>query len=418
MGNCTVFKGLVGRQQVDASGRLETRVASDVLIDAFHVYHATSSAADAATDAGSQVTAPAPGTVSLRSLDAVPPRLGELLHCVYQAPAAGDSPDVLNFVLHGEHGAVWAGTVQADGSRVGTRTWRAAASDLPAAVLMRRMHAGHCDQAGHVNVQVFLALVDDAIAVLCRERAPERAPLQVVQARVSFKSEVFCGDVVRVHCGVTGIDADGVDMVHGIFHQPSGRLACVVESRLAALDASGLRVAPGWVAGPGDALSGQSWPTLPRARALALPRAGRAPGAGSLQTCQAVVDAWDADEAGWLQTRALVNLCSTGARQYLAQIGLDAARFLRDRSTVAAIDYAIDLHRRPRLGCNLGMQTTHLGTSGKSIRFAHHLVDSQSGGVYATVEIVGVMLDLVAHRSIEVPPDIRARLEAMVPPAS
>jgi acyl-CoA thioesterase FadM len=267
-------------------------------------------------------------------------------------------------------------------------------------------------------VQVFLALVDDAVAVVCRERAPDRAPLQVVQARVSFKSELFCGDVVRVHSGVIGIDTQGVDMVHGIFHQPSGRLACVVESRLAALDPSGLPLAPGWEVAPGDDLSGQAWPALPRARALVTPRAGRSPGAKSLQTCLAVVDAWDADDAGWLQTRALVNLCSTGARQYLAQIGLDAARFQRDQSTVAAIDYAIDLHRRPRLGCNLGMQTTHLAASGKSIRFAHHLVDSQGSDVYATVEIVGVMMDLVAHRSTEVPPDIRARLAAMAPPVS
>jgi acyl-CoA thioesterase FadM len=418
MGNCTVFKGLVNRQQVDASGHLETRVASDVLIDAFHVYHAISDAADAATDSSGQGTVPAPGLVSLRSLGAAPPRLGEMLRCVVQAPAAGDSPDALNFVLEGEHGAAWAGTVQADGSRVGTRRVRAAVPDLPAAVLMRRMHAGHCDQAGHVNVQVFLALVDDSVAVVCQERAPGRVPLQIVQARVSFKSELFCGDIVRVHSGVTGIDAHGVDMVHGIFHQPSGRLAGVVESRLAALDESGLPVAPGWEVAAGDALAGQAWPALPRARALAMPRAARSPGAGSLQTCQAVVDAWDADNAGWLQTRALVNLCSTGARQYLAQIGLDAARFLRDQSTVAAIDYAIDLHRRPRIGCNLGMQTTHLAASGKSIRFAHHLVDSQGGDVYATVEIVGVMLDLVAHRSTEVPSDIRERLEAMAPPAS
>ena len=106
-----------------------------------------------------------------------------------------------------------------------------------------------------------------------------------------------------------------------------------------------------------------------------------------------------------------------GERQRL--LGQLAAGFAHElRNAITGARLAIDLHRRPRLGCNLGMQTTHLGTSGKSIRFAHHLVDSQSGGVYATVEIVGVMLDLVAHRSIEVPPDIRARLEAMVPPAS
>ena len=418
MESVTVYKGLVGRHQVDASGNLETHVAADVLIDAFHVFCALSEGAEGASDPNTPGTVPAPQLVSMRRLGAAPPQQGELLRCVLQAPAAGDSPDALHLVLEGERGAIWAGTVHADGARMGARTWRAQPADLPAPVVARRMHAGHCDQAGHVNVQVFLALVDEAIAVLCRELAPDGQALHVVRARVSFKSELFCGDVVQVHSGITGMDAHGVDMVHGIFHQPSGRLACVVESRLAALDASGLALDPGWSSSRVDAAAVQAWPALPRARAPAVPRAGMAPGAGSVQTCQVVVDAWDADAAGWMQTRALVNLCSTGARQYLAQIGLDAARFTRDKSTVAAIDYAIELHRRPRLGCNLSMRSTHLAASAKSIRFSHHLVDSQAGDVYATIEIVGVMLDLVTHRSTDLPADIRARLEAMAPPSN
>jgi acyl-CoA thioester hydrolase len=408
----TAYKGLVGPQQADASGNLDARFAAAVLVDSFHIFSALSDPVDASVDGAQNVAEPF-AVLSLRRKCTPAPRVGELLRCVLQPVAAGAAENVFEVALEGEHGTAWTGVVRAGTGGMAVRALRAPQADLPAAVLTRRMHSEHCDQAGHVNVQVFLGLVDEAVAVLSRELAPERARLHVVEARVAFKSELFCGDVVSVHSGITAFDAKSMEMVHGIYHQPSGRLACLVQCKLAALDAEGRPVDHAWDARRVEAGSIQAWPALPRARPLAAPRAGAQPGTGSELTCMAVVDAWDADDAGWLQTRALVNMCSTGARQYLAQIGLDRTRFARDQSTVAAIDYAIDLHRRPALGCNLSMRSSLLTASGKVIRFAHHLVDSQSGEVYATIEIVGVMLDLVTHRSTDIPADIRARLEQM-----
>lgn len=419
MTGITLYQGLVARHQADASGHLETACAAAVLIDAFHIFSALSDPSDAAAGPNVHPAAVRPELVSLQRMGDAPPRVGEILRCVLEARVAEDAPDIVKLSLAGEHGAAWTGTVRCSAVVGGDRTWRVLApaqAGLPPAFLLRRMHGADCDQAGHVNVQVFLGLVDDAIGVWCRELAPEGAALHVVQARISFKSELFCGDAVSVHGGIHAFDAQGVNMVHGIFHQPSGRLACVVESRLAALDAGGQvtdhRWDPAWV----GAASIQQWPALPRARPLAPPRVDRAPPAASVPTCQSVVDAWDADNAGYLQTRALVNLCSTGARQYLAWIGLDKARFMRDQSTVAAIDYAMEIHRRPALGCNLSMRSSHLSASSKVIRFSHYLLDSQSGAVYATIDIVGVMLDLATHRSTELPADIRARLETLAKP--
>lgn len=44
------------------------------------------------------------------------------------------------------------------------------------------------------------------------------------------------------------------------------------------------------------------------------------------------------------------------------------------------------------------------------IRFAHHVIDSDRGEVVATIEIVGVMLDLMTHRPMEVPQDVKLRI--------
>lgn len=223
-------------------------------------------------------------------------------------------------------------------------------------------------------------------------------------------AELFAGDAVSVHSGIRGIDALGLDVVHGIVHQPSGQLACVVETRLAQLDVSG-RARQSTI-GDKSFRNGEigEWKALAKARAPAVPAAPDRPEAGAMTSCMAVVDSWDADADGWLQTRALIDMCSTGARQYLASIGLDGARFAREKITVAAIDYLIEIRQRPRLGNNLTLRSAYLSGSSKAIRFSHHVLDTDQNEVLATIEIVGVMLDLVKHRPMEVPQDVKHRL--------
>jgi acyl-CoA thioesterase FadM len=424
MNGATVYQGLVQRSQVDAAGAMDAQGAAMALLDAFHIGLALSGPpASGASPAGDDPRLDA-DTLSLRRLDGPAPTIGEVVRCQLETPSPGEAGQAFQAVLAGPRGPAWAATVRYDPARAGRRPIDAAAAtataaDLPPALVWQRLRAEHCDQAGHVNVQVFLALADDAIGVLCQQAAPYGHRLHSTRVRVNFKSELFAGDVVSVHSGIRHVDPAGIDLVHGIVHRPSGRLACVIETRLAALDAAGAPVGHGWDAAVLQALAPQDWPALPRPRAPGLPQAPGEPAATAVPTCLAVVDAWDADAAGWLQTRALMNLCSTGARQYLAQIGLDAARLSADQMTVAAVDYAIDIRRRPRLGCNLTLVSSPLSVSAKSIRFAHHLVESQRRTVYATVEIVGVMLDLATHRSAEVPADVRLRLDsAGGPPAS
>ena len=72
----------------------------------------------------------------------------------------------------------------------------------------------------------------------------------------------------------------------------------------------------------------------------------------------------------------------------------------------------IEIRKRPRLGCNLTLRSSYLSGSSKVIRFAHHVIDSDRGEVVATIEIVGVMLDLMTHRPMEVPQDVKLLIEA------
>ena len=395
-----VYQGQLARPQAGADGLLDAQGAAALCAEAWRIAQGGAAAVDA-------------DSLQLRRLHGPAPGVGAPVRATLDAGAPGGGCQLL---LHGPGAPAWAATLQVDAGLPPLPGLPAPAEGLPPLQLLRHMGPARCDQAGHVNVQVFLDLADEAVAALGHSLAPGAPRPQITGARILFKAELFAGDVMAVHSGVRAADAGGADLVQAIVRQPAGaaagqagQLACLLETRVSALGADGQPAALPWGAA---ALPAQPWPALPPARPLAEPRAAARPGASARATAMTVVDAWDACADGWLQPRALLNLCSTGARQFLAQAGLDGRRMAADQITVAAVDYAIALHRRPRLGQNLTLRSAPLSVSAKAVRFAHHLVDSDDGTLQATVEIVGVMLDLRSHRAGEVPADVRHRLQA------
>jgi len=396
-------KGLVNAGQTHADGELRAEAAAALVADGLEGLLATRRGP---SDAAST---PRPKARAL-TLEPVAPgllRVGDIASCRIDAPSDAAAATMLQATLQGPGGAAWRATLRLDQALPEAAAASApdpAGPALPPLRVLRPMRKSHCDQAGHVNVQVFMDLADEASTVLGLEAIGKDAALRITQARISFKRELFEGDVVAVHSGIRLVDGQQLEVVHGIVDQASGALACVLETRLR----SDAPIAIATAERVGD------WPALPLARPPAAPRASAEPPADAVTTSLSVVDAWDADRSGCLSARAMVNLCSTGARCYLASIGLDGARFLREQITVAAVDYLIDIRERPPMGCGLAFRSAFLSGSAKSIRFSHHLVDGDNGTVYAVVEIVGVMLDLKTHRSMEIPGDVRQRLRLAI----
>jgi len=288
--------------------------------------------------------------------------------------------------------------------------------DLPPPVAARLMKGEHCDQAGHVNVQVFLDLADDGLAGIAEalKLAEAGGRLRFTAARVQFKSELFAGDSVSVRSFVRGTSPDGLLVTHAITRVPGGPAACVVETTAAPVGADGraLALPAAWIAAAEGAVA--DWSGAAPPKPLGEPGVPAAPPANAVETCRETIDTWDVDGDGLLSSRAMIRWFSTGARQYLGTIGLDGARFARDQITVAAVDYAITVPARPPLGANIVLRSAPLDVGAKSMRFFHHMADADTGEIYATVLITGVMLDLKIRRSMEVPADVRERLKALL----
>jgi len=286
---------------------------------------------------------------------------------------------------------------------------------LPPAQVIRLMGSSDCDQAGHVNVQVFADLADSALRVLGQTADPVDSthPLRAQRLRISFRSELFSGDLVRVCSAVTSDDPDELRTTHVVVNESTGEIACVIEAG-SALDSIGQR-SPRETQTLRSRLSVASgtWEGLPGIKPPQGDRAALAPSERAIETCRETVDTWDADASSLMSARTLVRWCSTGARQFLAAIGLDGARFARDHCTVAAVDYLIDWPIQVSVGTNVLIRSALLDSSAKSMRFVHHLIDADRGEVMARIEIVGVMFDLNARRSMEIPSDVRNRLDSV-----
>lgn len=286
---------------------------------------------------------------------------------------------------------------------------------LPPAQVIRLMGPSDCDQAGHVNVQVFADLADSALRALGQsaEAVDFTHPLRAQRLRISFRSELFSGDLVRVCSAVTSVDSNELRTTHIVVNEFTGEIACVIEAE-SALGSLGQR-------SPREAQSLRAQLSVVSRTREGLPaikppqgdRAALSPSEQSIETCRETVDTWDADASSLMSARTLVRWCSTGARQFLAAIGLDGARFTRDHCTVAAVDYLIDWPIQVPVGTNVLIRSALLDSSAKSMRFVHHLMDADRLEVMARIEIVGVMFDLKARRSMEIPADVRSRLDSV-----
>ncbi len=381
-----LIRTIVRRAQAGADHRLTAEAAASLAVDALAVHLA----GRAFFVIG----------VSVVRQQAPLPKTGDVVSC---SPEQTSDPEHLRVNVSGPEGLAYVAELSwTRSSEAEAAAPAVVATALPAVTATRTMRMEHCDQAGHVNVQVFLELVDDAVGAVAAQAG---VMLQVVEARVQFKSELFCGDAVVVRSGVRRVAVGMVDMVHGLFHMASGRLASIVETRCAVAsgtaDLSGLGSMVG------------SWASLPAARAAAEPRPPAALPSNAIESCRATIDAWDVDPNDQASLRGIIQLCSTGARQFLGAVGLDGLRLARDKITVAAVDYLVALPTRPRLGQNVVLRTVPLGFSAKSMRFCHYILDADTGVVFGTVEIVGVMLDLTTHQSCTIPPDVADTLKRL-----
>jgi acyl-CoA thioester hydrolase len=273
-----------------------------------------------------------------------------------------------------------------------------------------------CDRMGHLNVQFYLSRFAEAEKQLLlglgygpTRRRDDRTAVRPLRHRIQFKRENHEGAVLRLRTGIRSVEADRLHLCHELYEAETGTLSATCEAVLILerLDGGGILTLPGDVRQAAEGLAVQlQAPPPPKPQTG--PPVPDAPLAGMFETCRGAVDRWEAEETGRMATRFYMARFSEAAGNMLAGGDLTADEMRQQGLGSAALDYTIDYIRPLSVGDAYYARTGILELREKTWRFCHFLLDSNTKEPLARAEIVAVLFDLKARKSIAMPDHVRA----------
>jgi len=124
-------------------------------------------------------------------------------------------------------------------------------------------------------------------------------------------------------------------------------------------------------------------------------------------TYRGIVYPWHCDHMGHMNVMWYAGKFDEACWQLLAMVGLDATRFARDGSGMAAVEQHIQYKRELHPGDAITIQSAVLEVKDKSIHMLHKMVNDASGEVAAITVVVGVRIDASIRKAIRLPEDVR-----------
>ncbi|HXY04318.1 MAG TPA: thioesterase family protein [Terriglobales bacterium] len=124
-------------------------------------------------------------------------------------------------------------------------------------------------------------------------------------------------------------------------------------------------------------------------------------------TYRGIVYPWHCDHMGHMNVMWYAGKFDEACWQLLAMVGLDATRFARDGSGMAAVEQHIQYKRELHPGDAITIQSAVLEVKDKSIHMLHKMVNDASGEVAAITVVVGVHIDASIRKAIRLPEDVR-----------
>jgi acyl-CoA thioester hydrolase len=129
-------------------------------------------------------------------------------------------------------------------------------------------------------------------------------------------------------------------------------------------------------------------------------------------TYRGFVYPWCIDHMGHMNVQSYVTRFDEASWQFLAQIGLSPT-FLAERNHgLVALDQRIQYQREVLQGSLLDVKTELLELRAKTLRYVHHMQNSETGEEVATMELVVGYLDKASRRTAPLPDVVAARAHA------
>ena len=291
------------------------------------------------------------------------------------------------------------------------------------------VQAWECDQMGHLNVQFY---VDKAVqglhSLALRLGFPPRdlrergLALVLDRQHLRFHREQRPGAPFYLQAATVSASAGDWTVFEEMRAAASGEVAATFVSDCRFVDARSREPAglPGGFAERAIA-SRAEVPEHARPRGLdphpprPRPRLDEADALGLFATYEAGVDDAQCDAAGFMTPRHYMGAVADSIPNLLLHLtGVDRSE--SGRIGGAALEYRFVYHAVPRAGDVLVLRSGLVRVAAKTYTICHWLFDLGSRLAVATAEAVAVAMDLETRRAIEIPDDLRARLESRIVP--
>lgn len=134
----------------------------------------------------------------------------------------------------------------------------------------------------------------------------------------------------------------------------------------------------------------------------------------SLETYRGFVYPWSIDHVGHMNVACYTGRFDEATWHFLAQLGLTPSFLERAGRSAVAADQKTQYKREVLAGTLLHVTTELRELGRKSIRFVHHMHDSEKDEEVASTELVAVYFDIERRASDELPEIVRERASALV----
>ncbi len=289
-----------------------------------------------------------------------------------------------------------------------------------------------CDQMGHLNVQFYCEKSMEGIDAMAQ--AIGLGPAYARQHdtgfvpadhHLRFHRELRPGTPMTLRAGVLEVREHSLRIVQELHNMASGTIAATMILDAAFVSRATLKpyVIPAAAREAAETLKVEMpEAAMPRGITFMVPRQNPtledAEALGMLTTFQGVVKRHECDGYGRLQVRHYMGRVSDAIPALLAQSRDPAAGGDVRGGNVggAALEYRMVHRKAAEDGDLLCLKSGLRQVGNKTYSWCHWLFDVESGDAVMTAEAVAISFDLAARKAIDIPPDRRAQLEALVIP--
>jgi acyl-CoA thioesterase FadM len=226
---------------------------------------------------------------------------------------------------------------------------------------------------------------------------------------VRYHHELRVGDIMHVMSGVIRTGAGSLVLGHKLFDSGSGVLCATVEERVVHLDVD-RRTLMSFTDVQRRAAEGRriEWDGPPRER-----RTQPKGLDGFTQSARDTVKPREMDVHGQSAMSSYIHRFSAANAQHLAGFGMTPA-YMRDAGRgFSTFEFQVKFMRGLRAGDAVSVKSALLHVGNSSMRVFHKMFDEATGDLVASLDQLGVHLDVAARRPTPLPDALRDKAKAL-----